>query len=65
MTSCKRFVSVKSFDSESNMMTFWSFCDGTGRRIENKLKMVKLISWKIKQERVVIVEFGVNTRLGM
>ena len=77
MTSFERFVSerenlelnsliyckpVKRFENRSDMMKFWSTSDGTGSRIENKLKTVSLISWKIKQKRVAIVDFGVNER---
>ena len=77
MTSFERFVSerenlelnsliyckpVKRFENRSDMMKFWSTSDGTGSRIENKLKTVSLISWKIKQKRVAIVNFRVNER---
>ena len=77
MTSFERFVSerenlvlnsliyckpVKRFKNRSDMMKFWSTSDGTGSRIENKLKTVSLISWKIKQKRVAIVDFIVNER---
>ena len=59
MTSFERFVSerenlelnsliyfepVKRFENRSDMMKFWSTSDGTGSRIENKLKTVSLIS---------------------
>ena len=46
----------------SEMMGFWSLSEGTCIRIENKLKTVNLSSWKIKQKRVAIIEFGVNER---
>ena len=56
------FEPVKRFENRSDMMKFWSTSDGTGSRIENKLKTVSLISWKIKQKRVAIVDFRVNER---
>ena len=77
MTSFERFVSerqnlvlnsliyckpVKRFKNRSDMMKFWSMSDSTGSRIENKLKTVSLRSWKIKQKRVAVVDFGVNER---
>ena len=43
-------------------MKFWSSSDGTGGKIENKLKTVNLSSWKIEQKRVAVVNFGVNER---
>jgi len=78
-TSFERFVSerqnlvlnsliyckpVKRFKNRSDVMKFWSTSDGTGCRIKNKLKTVSLSSWKIKQKRVAIVDFGVNERSG-
>ena len=77
MTSFERFVSerqnlvlnsliyckpVKRFKNRSDVMKFWSTSDGTGSKIENKLKTVSLSSWKTKQKRVAIVDFGVNER---
>ena len=77
MTSFERFVSerenlilnsliycepMKRFQNRSDMMKFWSSGDGTGSRIEYKLKTVSLSSWKIEQKRVAIVNFGVNER---
>ena len=44
------------------MVKIWSSSDGTSSRIENKLKTVNLSSWKNKQKRVAIVNFGVNER---
>ena len=43
-------------------MKFWNSSDGTGSRIENKLKTVNLSRLKIKQKRVAIVDFGANKR---
>ena len=43
-------------------MTFWSSSERTGRRIENKVKTVNLNSWKIRQKRVAIVDFGLKER---
>ena len=59
MTSFERFMSetenlvlnpliyckpVKRFENRSDMMKFWSSSDGTGSRIENKLKTISLSS---------------------
>ena len=77
ITSFERFVSergnlvlnsliyckpVKRFENRSDMMEFRSLSDGTGSRIENKLKTINLSSWKIMQKRVAIVDFRVNER---
>ena len=77
MTSFERFMSetdnlvlnpliycqpVKRFENRSDMMTFWSSCDGTGSSIENKLETVNLSGWKIEQKRIAVVNFGVNER---
>jgi hypothetical protein len=44
------------------MMKFWSSGDGTGSRVEKKLKAIDLSSRKIEQERVAIINFGVDER---
>lgn len=79
VTSFERFVSerenlvlnslvyckpVKRFENRSDMMKFRSSSDGTGSRIENKLKAINLSSWKIKQKRVAIIDLRVNERSG-
>ena len=46
---------VKRFEDRSDMMKFRSSSDGTGSRVENKLKAINLSSWKIKQKRVAII----------
>ena len=43
-------------------MKFWSSGDGTGSRVEKKLKAIDLSSRKIEQERVAIINFGVDER---
>ena len=53
---------MKWFENRSDMMKFWSFGDGTSSRIQNKLKAISLNSWKIKQKRVTVVQFGMNER---
>ena len=53
---------MKRFKNRSDMMKFWSTSDGTGSRIENKLKTVSLSRWKTKQKRVAIVDFGVSSK---
>ncbi len=77
MTSFKRFVSktenlvlnsliyckpIKRFQNRSDTMKFRSSGDGTGCRIQNKLKTIDLSCRKIKQERVAVVDFRVNER---
>jgi hypothetical protein len=46
---------MEIFQNMSYMMQFWSSGDSTGSRVENKLEMIDLISRKIEQERVAIV----------
>ena len=36
-------------------MKFWSSSDDTDSKIENKLEMVNLSGWKIKQKRGAVV----------
>jgi hypothetical protein len=43
------------------MMKFWSSGDGT-RGQQNKLEIIDVSSRKIEQERVAVVNFGVNER---
>ena len=44
-------------------MKCWSSGDGTGSRVDNKLKTVDLSSRKIEQKRVAVVTFGANENL--
>ena len=43
-------------------MTFWSLGDGTGSRVEKKLKTIDLSSRKIEEKNVAIINFGINER---
>jgi hypothetical protein len=45
------------------MMKFWSSGDGTGSRVEKKLKTIDLSSRRI-EKRVVAINFGMNGRCG-
>ena len=78
MTSFERFASerenlifnsliycepMKRFRNRSDMMKFWSSGDGTGSRVEKKLKTIDLSSRKI-EKRVAIIKFGMNERCG-
>jgi hypothetical protein len=38
--------------------------DGTGRRVEKKLKTIDLSSRKIEEERVAVINFAMNERSG-
>ena len=51
---------MKRFQNGSDMMKFWSSSNGSGSRIENKLKTINLSSRKIEQKRVAVVDYGVN-----
>jgi len=43
---------------------FWSSGDGTGSRVEKKLKTIDLSSRKIEEKRVAVINFGMNERCG-
>ena len=53
---------VERFENRNDMMKCWSSSDGTGGRIESKLKTANLSSWTIKQKTIAIVGSGVNER---
>ena len=53
---------MERFQNRSDMIKFMSFDDGTGSRIFTNLNKVDSRSRKIGQERVAVVNFGVNER---
>ena len=44
------------------MIEFWSFCDSTNSRVENKLKQIELLITDAEIKRVTVVFFRVNER---
>ena len=53
---------MKGLEYRRDTMKCWSSSDGTGRKIEKKLKTVNFSSWKIKQKKVAIVDIGLNDK---
>jgi len=46
------------------MMKFWRSGDGTGSRVEKKLKTIDLSSREGEEKRVAVTNFGMNERCG-
>jgi len=40
------------------------FSNSSSCGVENKLKVIKLTTWKIEKERVSVVDLGMNKRRG-
>ena len=53
---------MERFQNRIDMMKFLSLGDGTGSRVEKKLKTIDLSSRKIEEQRVAIINFGMNER---
>jgi hypothetical protein len=53
---------MKIFQNKSDLLKLWSSRDGTGIRVEKKLKTIDLSSRKIEKKKVAVIHFGMTER---